>query len=308
MPAPSPENLALVIPTLDAGRHVDRMVTALKAQTLRPSRFLVIDSGSSDDTVARFSDAGAQIHTIPPSEFDHGGTRQLAVDMLPDAEFVIFLTQDAVPAHPEAFANLVRAFDAARAGIAFGRQLPAPGAKPIAAHARLFNYPGESYVRSLSDAPRYGVKTVFCSNSFAAYRRAALMEAGGFPSRLILSEDRVAAAAILAAGWTLHYVADACVYHSHDYTLTQEFRRYFDIGVLHATADGLVERFGRPEGEGRRFVISELSFLLRKGPALIPLALVRTVSKYVAYRLGHIERHLPQGLKRRISMNSRYWT
>jgi rhamnosyltransferase len=284
------------------------MVTALKAQTLRPSRFLVIDSGSSDDTVARFSDAGAQIHSIPPSEFDHGGTRQLAVDMLPDAEFVIFLTQDAVPAHPEAFANLVRAFDAARAGIAFGRQLPAPGAKPIAAHARLFNYPGESYVRSLSDARRYGVKTSFCSNSFAAYRRAALMEAGGFRSGLILSEDSVAAAAILAAGWTLRYVADARVYHSHDYTSTQEFRRYFDIGVLHATADGLVERFGGPEGEGRRFVISELSYLLRNGPAFIPLALVRTVSKYVAYRLGHIERHLPQGLKRRISMNSRYWT
>ena len=307
MPVPSIENLALVIPTLDAGRHVDRMVAALKTQTLRPSRFLVIDSGSSDDTVARFGDAGAQIHPIPPSEFDHGGTRQLAVDMLAEAEFVIFLTQDAVPAHPEAFANLVRAFEDVRVGVAFGRQLPAPGARPIAAHARLFNYPGESYVRSLSDAPRYGVKTVFCSNSFAAYRRAALTEAGGFPSRLIIAEDSVTAAAILAAGWTLHYVADARVYHSHDYTLTQEFRRYFDIGVLHATAEGWVERFGRPEGEGRRFVISELAYLLRKGPALIPLALVRTVSKYLAYRLGHVERHLPPGLKRRLSMNSRFW-
>ncbi|MCH7711934.1 MAG: glycosyltransferase [Proteobacteria bacterium] len=307
MPDPSIENLALVIPTLDAGRHIDRMVAALKTQTLRPSRFLVIDSGSSDDTVARFGDAGAQIHPIPPSEFDHGGTRQLAVDMLAEAEFVIFLTQDAVPAHPEAFANLVRAFEDVRVGVAFGRQLPAPGARPIAAHARLFNYPGESYVRSLSDAPRYGVKTVFCSNSFAAYRRAALTEAGGFPSRLIIAEDSVTAAAILAAGWTLHYVADARVYHSHDYTLTQEFRRYFDIGVLHATAEGWVERFGRPEGEGRRFVISELAYLLRKGPALIPLALVRTVSKYLAYRLGHVERHLPPGLKRRLSMNSRFW-
>ncbi|MCH8097935.1 MAG: glycosyltransferase family 2 protein [Proteobacteria bacterium] len=307
MPDPSPENLALVIPTLDAGRHVDRMVTALKAQTLRPSRFLVIDSGSSDDTVARFGDAGARIHTIPPSEFDHGGTRQLAVDMLPDAEFVIFLTQDAVPAHPEAFANLVQAFEDDRVGVAYGRQLPAPGANPLATHARLFNYPDESHVRSLSDARRYGVKTVFCSNSFAAYRRAALMEAGGFRSRLILSEDSVAAAAILVAGWNLHYVADARVYHSHDYTSAQEFRRYFDIGVLHATADGLVERFGKPEGEGRRFVVSELAYLLRKGPAFIPLALVRTVSKYVAYRLGHIERHLPQGLKRRLGMNSRYW-
>ncbi|MCH9052461.1 MAG: glycosyltransferase family 2 protein [Proteobacteria bacterium] len=307
MPVPSIENLALVIPTLDAGRHVDRMVAALKAQTLMPSRFLVIDSGSSDDTVARFGDAGAQIHAIPPSEFDHGGTRQLAVDMLADAEFVIFLTQDAVPAHPEAFANLVRAFEDVRVGVAFGRQLPAPGAKPIAAHARLFNYPGESYVRSLSDAPRYGVKTSFCSNSFAAYRRAALREAGGFPSRLIIAEDSVTAAAILTAGWTLHYVADARVYHSHDYTLTQEFRRYFDIGALHATADGWAERFGRPEGEGRRFVISELAYLSRKGPALIPLALVRTVSKYLAYRLGHIERHLPPGLKRRLSMNTRFW-
>jgi rhamnosyltransferase len=307
MPDPSPENIALVIPTLNAGRHVDRMVPALSAQTLRPSRFLVIDSGSSDDTVARFGDAGAQIHTIPPDEFDHGGTRQLAVDMLPDAEFVIFLTQDAVPAHPEAFANLVRAFDDARTGIAFGRQLPAAGAKPIAAHARLFNYPGESYVRSIADARRYGVKTSFCSNSFAAYRRAALMEAGGFPPRLILSEDRVAAAAILAAGWCLHYVADARVYHSHDYSVTQEFRRYFDIGVLHAEKADFAERFGRPEGEGRRFVMSELTYLSRNAPALIPLAVLRTVSKYIAYRLGHIERHLPLGLKRRLGMNTRYW-
>ncbi len=308
MPDPSIENLALFIPTLDAGRHLERMITALKSQTMMPSRFLVIDSGSSDETVAGFSDAGAQVHSIPPGDFDHGGTRQLAVDMLPDAEFVIFLTQDAVPAHPEAFANLVRVFKDARAGIAFGRQLPAPGAKPIGSHARLFNYPDESYVRSISDTGRFGVKTSFCSNSFAAYRRAALMQAGGFPSRLILSEERVAAGAILALGWTLNYVAEARVYHSHDYTLAQEFRRYFDIGVFHAVNEDFVERFGRPESEGRRFVLSELSYLLRNSPALIPLALARTLSKYLAYRLGLIERHLPRGLKRQLSMNRRYWS
>ncbi len=302
-----PDNLALVIPTLNAGPHLARLLPALAAQTLRPSRFLVVDSSSTDDTVARFRDAGAEVQVIAREDFDHAGTRQMAIGMLDDRKIVIFLTQDAVPAHPEAFAHLVKAFEDERTGVAYGRQLPAPGAGPIAAHARLFNYPAESQVRTMQDAPRFRIKTAFCSNSFAAYRRGALLEAGGFQSPAILSEDMVAAAAILSAGWNIRYVAEARVYHSHDYTTAMEFRRYFDTGVLHARSRSLLERFGGPEGEGWRYIRSELSYLLSNRPLVIPVALLRTASKYLGYRLGRAEERLPLGLKRALSLNRRYW-
>lgn len=308
MAPPSPDRAALVIPTYNAGLFLERMIPALERQTFMPASFLVIDSGSADDTVERFAAAGARIHSITPDEFDHGGTRQLAVDMLPHAEIIVFLTHDAIPADPQSFAHLVRVFEDPQIGVAYGRQLPHPDASPLGAHARLFNYPDKSLAHAMADAERDGIKAAFCSNSFAAYRTAALKEAGGFPDHTIIGEDTLAAAAIMAAGWTKSYVAEARVYHSHSYTIREEFARYFDIGVMHASAHSLIKQFGKPESEGRRFVLSELSFLWHGHRRLIPSAMVRSASKYLGYRLGLAEANLPLTLKRRLSMNHRFWT
>lgn len=299
--------VGLVIPTLNAGAYIDRVVPALLSQTLSPTQFLIIDSGSQDDTVAGYRAAGAEVKIIAPESFDHGATRQMAVDMLTDVEIVIFLTHDAIPAHPQAFAKLIAPFEDPNTGMTFGRQLPSPGAGPIGAHARLFNYPNQSHVRRIADATRYGIKTVFCSNSFAAYRRSALMEAGGFPKGTIIGEDTLVAAALLQKGWSVHYTADAKAYHSHDYGLAEEFRRYFDIGVLHGSRSDLLSTFGRADGEGLRFLISEMKYLRAHAVHLIPLALLHSLSKYGGYRLGRMAKYLPRMLNRRLSMNWRYW-
>ena len=300
--------LGLVIPTLNAGDYVDRMLPALRSQTLFPARFLVIDSDSRDDTAARFRAAGAEVQIISPESFDHGATRQMAVDVLTDVEFIIFLTQDAIPAHPEAFSNLVAPFQDPNTCMTYGRQLPSPGAGPIGAHARLFNYPDRSHMRSIADSARYGIKTVFSSNSFAAYRRDAVLQVGGFSTSTIFGEDMLMAAEILRKGWFIHYVAEARVYHSHDYGLPEEFRRYFDIGVLHGTCSELFNSFRRAEDEGLRFLRSELRYLQAIVPHLIPVALLRTALKYSGYRLGRVARFLPDALNQRLSMNRRYWT
>jgi rhamnosyltransferase len=297
----------LVIPTLNAGAALDRLEPALQMQSLQPSKFLVIDSSSTDKTVAQFRAIGAEVHVIDRRTFDHGGTRQNAVELLIDTDVVVFLTQDAIPGDPDAFRNLVEAFEDPRVGAAYGRQLPTPNATPISAHARLFNYPDSSEHRSMADADRLGIKAAFCSNSFAAYRRQALLEAGGFPLHVILSEDMLAVAAMLAKGWKIQYVANAQVYHSHNYTMGDEFRRYFDIGAMHGTHPDLIARFGPPAGEGWRFLRSELVYLFRTAPIWIPNAMVRTVSKYVSYRLGKVARYLPTAFNRHASLNKGYW-
>jgi rhamnosyltransferase len=301
------DRLGLVIPTLNAGSDLDRLAPSLQAQSLQPLKFLVIDSGSTDNTVDRCRAMGAEVHVIDRKTFDHGGTRQKAVETLVDTDIVIFLSQDAVPADPNALRNLVGAFQIPSVGAAYGRQLPAPNATPIAAHARLFNYPRTGELRSIADADRLGIKTAFCSNAFAAYRRKALLEAGGFPTRAIFGEDLLACVAMLANGWEILYVASAQAYHSHNYTLDKEFRRYFDIGVLYGTHPELIARFGKPAGEGWRFLYSELVYLSQAAPILIPSALLRSVSKYLGYRLGRLARYLPTAFNRRISMNDGYW-
>lgn len=300
------EKTGLCVPTLNAGVSWPAWLAAWSAQFDCP-RSLVIDSGSTDATPALAAEAGLQVCTIPRVSFNHGGTRELAAEMLGDAEFIVYLTQDAILASPHSISNLLAAFDDPAVGAVCGRQLPHQDAGPIGAHARLFNYPEASAVRSAADIPALGIRTAYLSNSFAAYRRSALLSVGGFPDDVIFGEDMCVAARMILSGWKVAYRADAAVHHSHDYGMLQEFRRYFDAGVMHAREPWLLEQLGKPEGEGLRFVRSETAWLSRHAPHLIPSAWLRTLLKLAGYRLGRVESRLPPRLKRRLGMLRGYW-
>lgn len=296
----------VVVPTLNAAEDWARFAPALLA-CVEPSQVLVIDSSSEDATADLARRAGFRVYSVSRAEFNHGCTRQMAAGLLPDADILIYLTQDAVLTAPDAVSKLVRAFDDPKTAAAFGRQLPRPEAAPIEAHARLFNYPAESGVRTLESRGKLGFKTIFISNSFAAYRRSALMSVGGFPSEVIFGEDTITAARLLLSGWHIAYVAEAAVYHSHAYTWEQDFRRYFDIGVLHAREPWLLKEFGQTGGEGKRFVLSELAYLRSRQISLVPSAILRTVLKLAGYRLGRMENNLPAAWKRKLSMHRQFW-
>jgi rhamnosyltransferase len=268
---------------------------------------LVIDSSSSDDTVALARAQGFAVKVIPKSEFNHGGTRQFGVNLLLSMDIIVFLTQDALLAGPDAIEQLLAAFEDEHVGAAYGRQLPHRNAGPIAAHARLFNYPAESQLRSLEDLVRFGIKTVFISNSFAAYRRNALMQVSGFPVDTIMNEDTYVAGRMLLSGWKIAYCADAQVFHSHDYSFVNEFKRYFDIGVFHNHTAWLQQTFGGASGEGLRFVISEMRYLMKRAPWLIPSAVLRTGLKWLGFKLGGLHPGLPRAIRRCFSLHKTYW-
>jgi rhamnosyltransferase len=302
-------NFAVCIPTLNAGPLAGELATAVQAQTARPSRILVVDSSSDDGTAEAFRSRGAEVMTIRREDFDHGGTRQAAVDALGDSvEVVLFLTQDAIPADDTAFARLVASFRDETVAAAYGRQLPRSGARVAEAHARLFNYPASSRVKTLADAHELGIKTPFLSNSFSAYRVVALRRIGGFPSRTLFGEDMETAGKLLIEGCRIAYVADACVRHSHSYTWSEELRRYFDIGVFHARNPWLRERFGGAGSEGLRYVRSELAYAAAHEPFAVPSLLVRNTLKLAGMQLGRHEASLPLSVKRRITMNRAYWS
>ncbi len=307
--APAIQNTAVVIPTFNAKKHLKDLTRALERQkSLERNSVLVIDSSSTDGTAKHFKDWGANVHVIPQSEFDHGGTRRLAVELVQPAEFIVFLTQDAIPFGNSSLQCLLAAFEDSTVGMAYGCQLPRPHARGIERHARLKNYPPDvCEVRTFEDRTRLGIKTVFCSDSFAAYRRTALESVGGMPESAFFAEDQIVAGRMLLEGWCLAYQGDAKVTHSHDYSIKQDFKRYFDVGVFHARNRWLLENFGRAEGEGLRFIKSELRYLRGTDKAQLASAITRTFAKYLGYRIGQVEKHLPSWVKRWLSMAPHYW-
>jgi rhamnosyltransferase len=297
----------VVVPTFNPGSLAKDFITALKGQTPDLDRVIIIDSGSRDGSIESFRAAGFQVHGILPTEFDHGDTRNVGAALSRPADIVVFMTQDAMAFGREAVANIVAPFADESVGLVYGRQLPRDRAGWIESHARLFNYPEVAMSRLMPQAESLGIKAVFNSNAFAAYRVRALDEVGGFPKRIIMGEDQVAAALMLLAGWRIVYEATATIKHSHGYSVMQEFRRYFDIGVFHDSQRDLLVRFGRVGGEGRRFVRSEIKYLLTRAPWRIPEALLRSAMKLVGYQLGRKHRRLPAVVKCQMAMNAAYF-
>jgi len=301
-------NFVVIIPTYNAGETWVESIRAINSQVVKADEVLIIDSGSHDESVSISIDAGFRVESIEKSLFDHGGTRSMAVDICSPCEFVVFLTQDAVLADTNAIKNILAPFDDVGVAAVCGRQLPRKTSSPIEAHARIYNYSAEPGVRSLGDKKIFGLKTAFLSNSFAAYRVSVLKKVGGFPDNVIFAEDMYVAAKMLAAGYKISYAAEACVYHSHYYSIRQEMRRYFDMGVFHAREPWIRQELGGVEGEGIKFVKSEFRYLLKNAFWQIPEGMLRTLIRYTGFRLGLLERFLPLWIKRMMAMNKGFFS
>lgn len=302
------KEVAVIIPIYHPDQKFCELLDSLRQQTGIEFDVYIVDSGSDRALYAKYlEELACRIDRTTPKKFNHGGTRQKAAEACEAYPFLIYMTQDAVPADEQALANLLAVFQDESVGCAYGRQLPNPNAGILGAHARLFNYPAKSQIKTLADAKKLGIKAAFISDTFAAYRTSALKEIGGFPLNVILSEDTYVAAKMLMAGWKLVYCAEAKVYHSHDYSILQEFRRYFDTGVFHAREPWIRKNFGQAEGEGKRFVKSEMKCILQHAPYLLPAMIIRDGMKFLGYRLGIMEKYLPLEAKKWCSMNRGYW-
>lgn len=301
------KRIQVIIPIYKPDHKLIELLKKIKEQSIEDIPVLIIDSGSNDEYKSEIKNMNCLVKKIDVKTFNHGGTRQMGANMFPDKDIYIFLTQDAILVNEKSIENIVKVFDNFNIGCAYGRQLPHKDANLFSSYARLFNYKDKSYIYSMNDKEKYGIKTAFNSNSFAAYRRKALNEIGGFPINTILSEDMYVAAKMLLNKWSVAYCSDAMVYHSHNYTIWQEFKRYFDIGVFHSRESWIKDTFGRAEGEGKKYIISEIKYLIKRNIVLIFPMIIRDIMKFLGFRLGMKERFINKHIKRKISMTKNFW-
>lgn len=301
-------NVTVVIPTYNGGELWKQSARLLAEQVPALSRVKVIDSSSSDDTQDTARHFNFEVEQIDQKEFDHGGTRSHALEDI-ETEFVVFLTQDALLESADAITRLVSIFDQEPDIVcAYGRQLPHVDANPLAQHARHNSYRSKSYVTDLDSAFPQGFRKAFFSNSFSAYRVDFLRSIGGFPNHLILGEDAYVAAKALVARKKVAYVATAQVRHSHNYSALEEFKRYFDIGVFHSTQPWMIEKLGTVEGEGVKFALGQLGYVMKEKRYfwVIP-SVAASMAKFIGYKLGKKHTQLGTRLSRKLSMYKSYW-
>ncbi len=301
-------DFSVIIPTLNGAEQLEELLASFTIQTVKPREVLVVDSSSSDHTVEVAERYGAKVQVIARDDFDHGGTRTIAARRA-QSDYLVFFTQDVIPAHRSVLENLVKPLvNDSAIGISYGRQLPCFDASDTARHLRFFNYPDTSQIRDFADRLHLGLSTVFASNSCAAYNKNHLSDVGFFRDDLIFGEDTCAVGRLLESGLKVAYVADASVYHSHNYSWSDEFKRYFDIGVLHSNERWLLDTYGNAENRGINYIKSGVSYLSsRRNYSLICDFMVRVVLKFIGYRLGRQYSWLPEKVVPELSMHQKWW-
>ena len=298
------DQVGVVIVTHRAKSLLAGCIGPLNASPLRP-RILVVNSSANDGTVEAAEALGAETWVIPRRAFNHGGTRELARRRLA-TPITVMLTPDAHATDPGFLERLTAPLRRGEAALAYGRQLPRQGADPIEAFDRAFNYPPLSHSRTLADWRRYGAYTHFCSNSCAAWRASALDEIGGFPSTLV-SEETIAAAALLERGHRIAYVAEATVRHSHGTDVLGDFRRQYDTGYARRAYRHLLLAREPDEARGLLYTRRLFAHLAAEAPALLPYAMLLTAARYAGYRLGMAGARLPRRLNAVFSGQDYYW-
>ncbi len=297
----------IVIPTYRPTAEFREVLQKLLSQTLQPERILLINTEEElfDPRLIDGLEKVSVVH-IHKQEFDHGGTRGMAASMLHN-ELILFLTQDAVPKNEHLTEILSAAFDDEQVCASYARQLPRTDCSLIEQITREFNYPAESRVKTEKDLPDLGVKTFFCSNVCAMYRRSAYEKLGGFEEHTIFNEDMIFAGKLIRDGKAIAYCADAQVIHSHNYTGIEQFHRNFDLGVSQAEHPEIFSGI-HSESEGINLVKQTARALRENGHMGMEISLIWISGcKYLGYRLGKNYRHLPKMLARAFSLNKEYW-
>lgn len=299
----------VIIPTYKPGKQFHKLMQILSGQDYPIHSIRIMNTEKKYFPEAGIYEKmpGVEVHHLSAEEFNHGGTRDRAATMS-DTDILLFMTQDAMPKDEFLVSSLVKAFDRDFVGAAYARQLPNEDCKIIERYTRSFNYGDKSVIKSKDNLPAMGIKTFFCSNVCAAYRRDLYLALGGFEKHTIFNEDMIMAGKMIQSGREIAYVAEAMVYHSHNYGNIMQFKRNFDLAVSQADHPQIFS-MASSESEGMRMVKQTAAYLIKiHKPWLIPDLVMKSGFKYLGYFFGKRYRKLPRWLVLKCTMSPNYWT
>jgi rhamnosyltransferase len=214
--------VSLIIRCFNEEAHIGRLLTGALRQTCPPDEIVVVDSGSTDETLSIASRFDIRIVPIAPELFSFGHALNVGI-AASTAEIAVFASAHVYPMYDTWIEQLTAPFDDESVALTYGRQQTPPGGR--FSERRLLSqwFPAQSARRQ---------RHPFCNNANAAIRRTA-WEAHPYDEQLTGLEDLDWAKRVMEAGHSIAYVAEAPVVHVHEESFKQVINRYRREAIAH---------------------------------------------------------------------------
>ncbi len=213
---------AIVIRALNEADHLPALLSGLLRQSKQPDQVILVDSGSTDDSVAIAEAHGADIVHIAPERFSFGRSLNVGCRAA-NADILVFVSAHVYPTDEHWLANLVEPFEDDGIVLSYGRQTGDHRTKFSELQLMRQWFPEES-----TDDQR----TPFCNNANCAVRRD-WWERFPYDESLTGLEDLAWAEKALDAGGRIAYRADAAIAHIHDEDFGRIKNRYRREAIAH---------------------------------------------------------------------------
>ena len=215
-------SVSLIVRCFNEEAHIGRLLVGALGQTRPPDEIVVVDSGSTDQTLAIAEKFDVRVVQVAPELFSFGHALNLGIEAS-TAEIAVIASAHVYPIYDTWIEELLRPFSDPGVALTYGRQETPPGGRFSERRLLAQWFPAQSARRQ---------RHPFCNNANAAILRSA-WEQRPYDEQLTGLEDLDWAKYAIDTGYSVAYVAEAPVVHVHDESFTQVFNRYRREAIAH---------------------------------------------------------------------------
>ena len=218
-------NIDIICPLYNGSNYIENLNKSLLKQknvNINEIKYILTESNDNSENILKKLKCNYKV--IKPNDFSHSLTREKE-GLNSRAVIIVFITQDIDIRNIDWLEKLVNPIINGEADVCYSRQLTKYN--NIEKYTRESNYPNKSIIKSKEDIKEYGLKTFFFSDASSAIKKDIFVKLNGYDNKnLPINEDMYFAYKLIMNDYKIKYCADSVVYHSHNFTLKEIYKRY----------------------------------------------------------------------------------